>query len=168
MLGSRHLPSIEDMMPLELAQALDLAQLVELEARWENLRIFPARNPKSDAPLDLADVQRAYESFQRFLLAYNRRYKPQYTPEVLLNTVDRLGRWCASRGTLFGKIEGDPGANCPAELVEKAYRRAERIAGRLCLTPPARRTPPQTIQAAIEDLQIVASWCGLLHASASA
>ena len=84
-------------MPLtsDLAQALELAQLVEMEARWENLRKHPVVNRGRAGSDDLATVQRAYESFHGGLVAYNRRNTPQHMPELLLNTAVRLGRWCA-------------------------------------------------------------------------
>jgi hypothetical protein len=157
------------MMSLELAQALELAQLVELEARWENLRVFPVVNRGRSAQDDLAAVQRAYDSYHTRLVAYNRQHRPAHVPELLLNTAIRLGRWCEVMSDLFGRIESDTTVRCPVSLVEKAYRRAENIASRLHQAPPSRRTTPQTIQAAIEDVRIVASWCASLHqTSASA
>lgn len=150
-------------MSLELAQALELAQLVELEARWENLRVFPSVNRGRSTQGDLAAVQRAYDSYHSRLMAYNRGHQPAHVPELLLNTAIRLGRWCAVMAKLFGRIEADSTLRSPVSLVEKAYRRAENIASRLRREPPTRRDPPQTIQAAIEDMGIVAAWCASLQ-----
>src|SRR5260221_9963288 len=56
---------------------LELAELVELEARWENLR---ATRPQTAAERgtkdDLHRMQKAYESFHAKLVAFNNRYQP--------------------------------------------------------------------------------------------
>ena len=148
---------------LELAQALELSQLVELEAGWENLRRHPVqqRLPRED----LIEIQRNYEAFHSKLVHYNRQHTPQHVPELLLNTADRLGRWCANMSILFRRVEADPKARCPVHLVEKAYRRAEAIACRMNHAPITRRSPPGSIQAAIEDLEAVRLWCAALPQS---
>lgn len=149
-------------MPLTLVQALELAQVVEAEARWENLRkhrfVNQGRNPTDN----LIAAQKAYDAFHTRLVAYNRQHRPEHVPELLLNTAVRLGRWCTDMSDLFGMVGADAKAACPVNLVEKAYRRAENIAGRLREDPPSRRTPPQMIDAAIVDLQTVAAWCNKL------
>ena len=148
---------------LELAQALELSQLVEMEAGWENLRRHPAqqRLPRED----LIEIQRSYEAFHTKLLHYNGRHTPQHVSELLLNTADRLGRWCANMSILFRRVEADPKARCPVHLVEKAYRRAEAIARRMNYAPITRRSPPGSIPAAIEELEAVRLWCAALPQS---
>ena len=100
-------------VPLSLAQAAALAELVELEARWENLRHQPT--PKG-GPLPretLVRKQMAHDAFQAKLLAYNRRYTPPHVPELLLNTAARLGKWCQAMRDLYRLIEPDLSARCP-------------------------------------------------------
>lgn len=146
-------------MVLELAQVLELAELVEAEARWDNLRKYRLVNRGQGAPDDLSSVQRAYDSFHRHLVAYNRRHRPIHVGELLLNTTKRLGPWCATMSDLFEALLANPKVACPVNLVEKAYRRAEHIAIRMRQDPPTRRSPPETIQVAIEDLRAVIAWC---------
>src|SRR5262252_6672754 len=108
--------------PLSPAQAAALAELVELEARWENLRHQPTANG-GPLPRDaLVRKQMAHDAFQAKLLAYNRRYTPLHVPELLLNTAARLGKWCQAMRDLYRLIESDLSARCPGGIVEKAYR----------------------------------------------
>src|SRR5262249_22601140 len=108
------------------AQAADLSLLVDLEACWENLR--------QTSPGDLHDLhgrQKAYDSFPTKLVAYNRKYRPAHVPELLLSTPSRLRRWCQAMRRLYLQVEHDPKGHCPVYLLEKAYRRADRISARL-------------------------------------
>jgi hypothetical protein len=86
--------------PLDLAQASELSLLVDLEARWENLRkVAPGYSLQ-----DLQARQKAYDAFHAKLVAYNRRYTPPHVPELLLNTLgtshdtagalEALAQWC--------------------------------------------------------------------------
>src|SRR3954469_24916581 len=114
------------------AQAAELALLVDLEARWENLRAAAPR-PASVPPgtKDLHAKQKAYEAFRAKLEAYNKTYAPAHVPELLLNTPSRLGKWCrAMRGLLAWAGHGPEGPG-PAHLLGKAYRWADRIADRV-------------------------------------
>jgi hypothetical protein len=156
------------MMSLESAQALELAHVVEMEASWENLRTNRVANRGKHAKDSLIAVQRSYEAHHSRLVAYNQRHRPAHVPEQLLNTPKRLRGWCLEMSDLFGIVKADSTAPCPLSLLEKAYRRAEGIASRVRQAPPARRIPPQTIQAAIEDLQAVAVWCASLERATSA
>jgi hypothetical protein len=147
---------------LDLVQAVDLSQLVESEARWENLRAHPAPLGAPSPQADLSGIQKAYEAFHNRLIAYNKQHMPRHIPELLLNTADRLGRWCALMGELFHRVEAEPSARCPVQLIEKAYRRAEAIARRSRQAPVPRRAAPDTVAAAIEDLEILGRWCAAL------
>ena len=91
------MPPMREIAPanLDLAQAAELAALVELEARWENLRKPPSRT--SEVPSTTQELhgrQKTYEAFRAGLAAYNQRYRPAHIPELLLNTPARLGLWC--------------------------------------------------------------------------
>ena len=55
--------------------------------------------------------------------------------------------------------EHDPRCPCPAHLLEKACRCAERAALRLKREPPARPAPPLTVREAVEGLEALARWC---------
>ena len=61
-------------VPLNPAQAAALAELVELEARWENLLHQPTPKGGSLPRETLVRNQVAHDAFQAKLRAYNRRY----------------------------------------------------------------------------------------------
>ena len=145
---------------LDPAQATELALLVDLEARWENLRQTPSRDPEVvPTTQDLHGKQKAYEAFRAKLAAYNNRYTPAHLPELLLNTPSRLGIWCRTMRDLYLQVEQDPNAHCPVHLVEKAYRWADRVGVRMNKNRNSRLTPPDTIRAAIRDLEALSQWC---------
>ena len=137
---------------------MDLSLLVDLEARWENLRKTPSP-AGGHGTQDLQGRQRAYESYRARLVAYNRRYAPAHVPELLLNTPSRLGAWCRAMRDLYLQVEQDPRGHCPAHLLEKAYRRADRVGARLNKEPVRRSPPPSTIRAAVLELEALGRWC---------
>ncbi len=142
---------------LTCAQASDLAVLVDVEARWENLR--KAAPPVSGLH-DLHARQRAYDAFHAKLVAYNRRYTPPHASELLLNTPTRLALWCRRMRDLFAQVESAAATPCPVHLVEKAYRWADQV-GTNRGQPPAARppAPPASVREAVEALEAVARWC---------
>jgi hypothetical protein len=142
------------------AQAAELALLVDLEARWENLRAA-APKPAGGVPStrDLHGRQRTYEAFRARLAAYNQRYTPAHVPELLLNTPARLGRWCQAMRDLLARAEHGPGGHCPAHLPEKAHRWADRIADRVGESRLSRPPAPATVGDVIRDLEALARWC---------
>jgi hypothetical protein len=145
---------------LDPVQATELSMLVDLEARWENLRNSPARNLEVEAGThDLHGRQKAYDDFRARLVAYNNRYKPAHVPELLLNTPSRLGKWCRTMRDLFLQVENDGHARCPVHLLEKAYRWADRVGARLKTNPVTPPSAPATIQAAIRGLETLGLWC---------
>jgi hypothetical protein len=145
------------------AQATELALLVDLEARWENLRPTPSR-PAEMQPTtqELHGKQKAYEAFRAKLAAYNKRYKPSHIPELLLNTPVRLEIWCRTMSDLYARVEQEPQVHCPVHLVEKAYRWADRVAARLGAAPLVRSAPATTIREAIQQLEDMIRWCASL------
>lgn len=152
---------------LEPAQAAELALLVELEARWENLRKLPPRAQEGgSATQDLLVIQKAYDAFRGKLVAYNKRYRPAHVPELLLNTPPRLAAWCRSMRTLCLSVEHDPRAQPPVQLLEKAYRLVERVGARLDGGRSPRSTSPATVGAAARDLETLGRWCEELAAGA--
>jgi hypothetical protein len=145
---------------LDPAQAAELSLLVDLEARWENLRKSPARVPEVGyGTEELQARQKAYEAFRGKLAAYNKRYTPAHVPELLLNTASRLGAWCRGMRDLYLRVEHDPRGHCPVHLLEKAYRWADRVGVRMNKGPVSRSAPPGTIRAAIAELEALAQWC---------
>ena len=80
---------------LPSAQAIELFLLVDLEARWENLRIYqPAPAGMKPTVKELHQKQKAHEAFIAKLVIYNKAHKPEHVAELLLNNASRLGRWC--------------------------------------------------------------------------
>src|SRR5262249_54019030 len=131
-------------------QAAELALLVDLEARWENLRTTAAK-PSAGQPtlLELQAKQKAYEAFRTKLAAYNQRFAPGHVPELLLNTPTRLGLWCRAMRQLYLRVEQEPQGHCPAHLLEKAYRCADRVAAKIGKGQVNRSTAPSSIRATI-------------------
>jgi hypothetical protein len=151
---------------LPAAQAAALALLVDLEARWENLRKTPATDAAA-ATMDLVERQKSYESFRVKLVAYNDRHTPAHVPELLLNTPSRLRAWCRRMRDLYRQVEHDPRGHLPAHLLDKAYRCADRVGVRLNKDLISRSPPPATIRAAIRDLEALVAWCDALEGVAT-
>jgi hypothetical protein len=147
---------------LSLTQATELSLLVDLEARWENLRTPRSQTPEmqSTAAQDLHSKQKAYEAFRARLAAFNKKYQPAHVPELLLNNPVRLGLWCKKMRDLYVQVEQDPRVPCPVHLLEKAYRCADRMAGRLGKDLFSRCKPLDSTQTAIRELEALLQWCG--------
>jgi len=150
---------------LDSVQAAELALLVELEARWENLRHTRPPSPDRHA---LEARQKAYEAFHTKLVAYNKRYKPAHVPELLLNTPLRLGAWCRTMRDLHHQLDQSAKTHCPTHLVEKAYRWADQIGTRFNKDRIVRTPLPASIAAAVESLEAVGRWCDDLAGVTSA
>jgi hypothetical protein len=132
----------------------ELVVLVELEAHWENLRA--ARTSAGPSSLqELQRNQRAYEAFHSKLIAYNKRHAPAHIPELLINTADRLEQWCDKMSALFAGLAD--GAAFPSQLLEKAYRLADRIATQKRCERAVRPTPGA--RSAVRELQVLVKWC---------
>ena len=146
--------------PLDPEQAAELALLVDLEARWENLRKNPFQaSEEGSTTQDLHRKQKAYDAFRAQLVAYNNKYSPAHVPELLLNTPSRLGTWCRTMRDLFLIVENDPQGHCPAYLLEKAYRWADHVGIRMNKDRLIRSTASSTIRSAIRDLEALGQWC---------
>jgi len=153
---------------MQPGQAADLSLLVDLEARWENLRKTPAPNVEaSAATLNLLGRQKAYEAYRVKLKAYNDRHTPAHVPELLLNNSTRLGAWCRRMRDLYRQVENDSRTQCPVHLLEKAYRWADRLSSRLNKDSIGHSAPPATIAAAIQELDALAKWCEELDRAAN-
>lgn len=153
---------------LAAMQALELGELVDLEACWENLRKRGAADADvADTRQDLQGRQKAYDLFRAKLAGYNKKYTPEHVPELLLNTPVRLALWCRRMRDLYLLIEQDPKAHCPVYLLEKAYRWADRVSARMNRDRISRSSPPANLAAAIRDLEAVSQWCDDLARVAS-
>ena len=153
---------------LDPAQAVELSVLVELEARWENLRKIPSRTQEGESGTQtLLGAQKAYDAFRSKLVAYNKQYTPAHVPELLLNTPSRLALWCRAMRDLYLQVAHDSKVPCPHELLEKAYRCADRISDRLNKDRVSRPASPGTIRTAIESLGVVVQWCENLARAAA-
>jgi hypothetical protein len=143
------------------AQAAELTVLLDLEARWENLRAARSATPQV-APVtqDLQAMQRAYDAFRAQLRAYQARFSPTHASELLLNTPARLGRWCRHVRDLHLQAGQ---AHSLVHLLEKAYRWADRLAGKMGKDRASHATPPGTVEAMIRDLEALAAWCDALN-----
>ena len=149
-------------------QATELSLLVDLEARWENLRKAPSQDlAGGHGTHDLLEKQRTYEAFHSKLTAYNHRYEPPHIPELLLNTPTRLGKWCEKMRNIYLQVESDPRAVYPVHLMEKAYRWADRMAVRINKPRVSRSAVPGTIRSAIGELEAVGKWCDELARASS-
>ncbi len=145
---------------LSALQATELSRLVDLEARWENLRIYQSVAGGSTSTLkELSQKQKAYEAFFAKLSAYNKGYKPAHVPEQLLNNAPRLGAWCRRMHDLLLRVQLETDAPCPIHLLAKAYRWADRLAERLKIERIERPAPAADFAAAIAELDALSQWC---------
>ena len=154
---------------LQPAQATELSLLLDLEARWENVkRTTPSQGLRGGHGTDdLLGRQKAYEAFRSKLVAYNNRYKPPHVPELLLNTPARLSKWCQKVRNVYLQVEGDPRVLYPADLLEKAYQRADQMAARMNKVCVSRLVSPGTVRSVIGDLEALSKWCDELGRTSS-
>lgn len=151
------------LLNVSATQAAELSHLVDLEARWENLRADPASNVEKDGAFTkLQQRQKAYEAFHNKLKDYNKVFKPTHVPELLLNTPHRLREWCRRMRDLHARVERTEIVPYPAHLMEKAYRSAERVASRLNKESVARPAQPRNVFEVAQELESLACWCDSL------
>jgi hypothetical protein len=159
------MPEVRDVAEQEIgvAQAAELIVLLDLEARWENLRAARQETPQvSSLARDLLVMQKAYDAFRVQLKAYQARFAPTHAPELLLNTPARLGGWCRQVRHLHLRAGQSAQAHSPVHLLEKAYRWADRLAGKRGKDRVSRATPPGPAEAVFRDLEALAAWCDAL------
>jgi hypothetical protein len=148
---------------ISAAQAAALTVLLDLEARWENLRAARSGTPQVlSATPDLQAMQRAYAAFRAQLKAYQTRFSPTHATELLLNTPARLGRWCRQVRDLHLRAGHAAQAYSAVHLLEKAYRWADRLADRKGRDRASRATPPGPVEAVVRELEALAAWCNEL------
>jgi len=151
---------MSDLLFAPAAQPSELSLLVDLEARWENLRANRVLNGvKEETASSLQHKQKAYEAFQSKLMAYNKRFKPAYVPGLLINTPRRLGEWCRRMREAFARLEQGARVMYPAHLMERAYRSADHVADQLHRERVSRPSAANDISGAVRELESLARWC---------
>jgi len=143
------------MSELIASRTVDLALLVDLEARWENLRSGPTNQQSTHQ--DLARKQRAYDAFQTELVKYNKKYPGGYVSAFHRNTPLRLAVWLRKMRDLYRPL--DTQVPSPAHLLEKAYRSADVMAVRAGKERFSRAAAVETARAAVAELEALAGWC---------
>ena len=159
------MPEVRNVAEEEIgaAQAAELSVLLNLEARWENLRADRSGTPRvTSVTPDLQAMQRAYAAFRAQLKAYQTRFSPTHATELLLNTPARLGSWCRQVRDLHLRAGQGSQTHSPVHLLEKAYRWADRLAGKRGKDRVSRATPPGPAEAVFRDLEALAAWCDAL------
>jgi len=142
------------------SRTADLALLVDLEARWENLRPAPSvATDRRCTHQELTAKQRAYESFRLKLVAYNAKYHPGYLPAFLRGSPARLAAWLREMRELYRQVEETPHVPSPVHVLEKAYRCADAVAAKAGQGRFNRAPAPETVAAAVQELQALQSWC---------
>ncbi|VTU02843.1 unnamed protein product [Gemmataceae bacterium] len=149
---------------LEPAAAAELARVLDLQARWENMRGTPSGAPGFSTP-DLHGRQKAYDAFRTRLAAYTAKYTAPHLPEVTLNTPERVGMWCRAARAVLRRAGAEP-VEYPAHLISKAHRLADKVAVRLGKPPADREAGAATLAAAVRNLDAVVEWCDQLSGPA--
>jgi hypothetical protein len=132
------------------ARAAELARVLDLQSRWENLR---AEGTPSTAQLHA--LQTAFEAYRVRMAAYTARDRSEPVPELSPTKPDRLGAWCRTVRAVLSRAER---GECPTHVLEKAHRVADRIAARV-KAEPAGRGSPTDLAGAIRQLDAVIAWC---------
>lgn len=137
-------------------RAAELARVLDLQAKWENLRA-----DGNDSTARLQALQRAFEEYRVRLTAYSARDRSEPIPELSPTGPGRLGTWCR---TVRAVLRRAAGADGPLHIVAKAHRLADRIAARGSAAVAGRETPAD-LAGAIRQLDLVIAWCDELAAA---
>jgi hypothetical protein len=139
---------------LDPVQAAELARVLDLQSRWENMRA-----DCGDSTTRLQSLQRAFEAYRVRLTEYKTRHRSHEIPDQSPSSPDRLGAWCRMVRVLFTRAA--EGNECPAQVVTKAWRLADRIAARAKLEPVGRESPAGNMAEAIRQLDVLIAWCDM-------
>src|SRR5262245_2529218 len=112
------------------AQAAELARVLDLQARWENMRDDTASAHGVNSVSHLQGLQRAFEAFRVRMAEYSARHRSAQIPDLTPSGPDRLGAWCRTVRAVFRRAVGEAGDDCPAHVAATAHRMAARIAAR--------------------------------------
>lgn len=139
------------------ARATELAQVLDLQAQWENLRA-----DNIDSTVHLQSLQKAFEAYRSRQAAYIASNPSEPIPELSPTRPARLGAWCRTvRAVLRRSGEG---SNCPTHVVTKIHRLADQIAARVNVEPAGRESPTD-MTSAIQQLDAIITWCDRLDGS---
>lgn len=144
---------------LEPVQAAELVRVIDLQARWENMRGNPIGAESGGTVLALQGRQKAYEAFRTRLVAYANQFQADDIPDTTLNTPARVMVWCRVVRAIFRRAERETVGDTPVHVVAKAYRLADRLALLGMKDPVERGSRPDSVGAAIRDLDAVVLWC---------
>ncbi len=139
-------------------QAAELARVMELQACWENVR----DDSTAGGVAGLRERQRRYDAFRAALAGYASRNRAADLPELTLSSPERVGGWCRAVRAVCRKA--GPTAEAPVQVIEKAYRLADRIAARLKVAPADRSDHREGMTGAVEALDAIVAWCDGLGA----
>lgn len=143
---------------LDPARAAELAQLLDYQSRWENMR-----TDGTESTAQLQALQKAFEAYRVRLAEYRVRHRSEQTPDLSPSGPNRLRAWCRTVRAVFRRAE--EGSDCPGHVVTKAFRMADRIAERVKAKPVGRERSPTDMADAIRQLGTVIVWCeGLVGA----
>ncbi len=133
------------------ARATELAQVLDLQAQWENLRA-----DNIDSTTHLQSLQKAFEAYRSRQAAYIANDPSEPIPEMSPTRPARLGAWCRTVRAVFRRT-GET-SECPTHVVTKVHRLADQIAARVQVEPAGRELPTD-MTTAIRQLDKVISWC---------
>jgi hypothetical protein len=137
---------------LDPVRAAKLAQVLDYQSRWENMRA-----DGTDSTAQLQGLQRAFEAYRVRLAEYRLRYRTEQTPDLSPSGPNRLGAWCRTVRAVCRRASED--AECPSHAVMKAFRMADRIADRVKVEPLSRESSPTDMAGAIRQLSALIVWC---------
>jgi hypothetical protein len=141
---------------LAASQANALAVVIELESLWENVPVMAAQVDANEGWRLLSAKQRAFDAYHTHRVAYNRQYQPAYHGERPVATPSRLGAWCRKMAALYRRLDH---AECPVQLLKKAYRFADQLAARFNTSPCLRALAHTNTADAVAALGSIADWC---------
>jgi len=139
------------------ARATELAQILDLQAQWENLRA-----DNIDSTAHLQSLQKAFEAYRSRQAAYIANDPSEPIPEMSPTRPARLGAWCRTVRAVFRR--SGEASECPTHVVTKVHRLADQIAARVKVEPAGRESPTD-MTTAIRQLDTVITWCDGLESS---
>lgn len=144
-----------DAAQLPPTQAIRLLQVLELEARWEALKV--GRGNDSTLAM-LRARQAAFDAYRNALVEYTKTHTHHEVPEVMRTGPKEIAAWCRIMRAIFRQAE-IAGNSPPVHVIAKGYQMAERISELRKVEPLARGDAPTGLAAAITQLDQIILWC---------
>ncbi|HEX4591888.1 MAG TPA: hypothetical protein VH120_18260 [Gemmataceae bacterium] len=138
------------------AQAAALAEVIELEAKWQNLPMAVMTNSAAATRAAQLAKQAAYDKLHTKAKVYNKQFRPAFIGLQKVATPERLAKWCRETAELLRRAGTK---TCPIELVEWTRRWADRVADRRG-RDPRDLDAVTTTDDAIAELEAICGWCG--------